>query len=226
MITCYARTAKLSQITLADVFLMETVETAALARFRNQADRLRHLVGRLLSRQMVAELTQQSPLDIAVRLRCRHCGSTEHGKPYALFPGGSLPLSISHSAGRVLVATTRGSDVGVDIELIDADRYRDELLDHIEAPLERGSTPRNATAFTRLWTHKEAVLKCTGDGLMRAPSSFAVDFSRKVPVPIDASNRFSTPIGLATLDFSDGYAGAVAVSGAESFMVELRSWKH
>jgi len=225
MVACYVRTAKLSQVTQADVRLLEPAERAALARFRKPADRLRYLAGRLLSRHIVAELTHRSPIDIIVRLWCRHCGSRVHGKPYALYPGGALPLSISHSGDQVLVATTSGSDVGVDIEFIDTVRYWDELLDQIEAPFERGRTPRNALAFTRLWTHKEAVLKCTGDGQLRAPSSFAIDFSSKVPKLIDANKQFSSPIGLTTLDVTDGYVGAVAVGGTKRFTVQLRSWQ-
>ena len=222
MVICYVRLAEISQAELCDVDVLEPSERVRMMQFAKPADRLRFVTGRYLARQLVAELTNRTPTDIVVRMRCVHCGSKTHGKPYAVHPGGTLPLSIAHSAARVLVATTTGPEVGADIELIDETRFNEQVLDQIESPLERGSQPRVAAAFTRLWVHKEAVLKCTGDGLMLSPRSFSIDFSRDPPRVLGWTGQVGPPIGLATLDVADGYVAAVAVGGTREFRVDLR----
>jgi 4'-phosphopantetheinyl transferase len=167
----------------------------------------------------VAEVTQRREREIAIRTRCVHCGADTHGQPYAMHPGGTLPVSIAHSAERVLVATTTATAVGADIELIDEPRFNAQLFDHIEAPHEH--TPRMAAAFTRLWVHKEAVLKCTGDGLVVSPRTFSIAFDRDPPSLIGWTGKLAS-IGLASLDVGRRYAAAVAVGGTCEFKLEMR----
>lgn len=88
----------------------------------------------------------------------------EHGKPtLADYP--DIHFSLSHC--RDAVACVVGdSPVGIDVECID--RYRPLLLDYAMSPLEREqilASPDAATAFVRLWTMKEALLKLTGQGI-------------------------------------------------------------
>ena len=218
MVTCYVRLARPAAADLGDIDDLDPSERLRMLRFAKLADRLRFATGRRLVRQLVAELTGRRPAEIVIRTRCLHCGSNTHGKPYAVHPGGTLPVSIAHSAERVLVTATTGPAVGADIELIDASRYHEHVLDDIQSPHER--TPRTAAAFTRLWVHKEAVLKCTGEGLMRSPRSFSIDFDHNPPNLIGWAGP-TAPIGLATLDVGGGYAAAVAVGGTRAIDVAL-----
>jgi len=78
-----------------------------------------------------------------------------------------------------------------------------------------------AAAFPRLWVHKDAVLKCTGDGLMVSPRTFSIAFDRNPPSLIGWIGKLA-PIGLATLDVGKRYAAAVAVGGTRAFKLEMR----
>ena len=222
MVTCHVRMARISATEWFDIDVLEPSERVRMMQFIKPADRLQFATGRHLARQLAAEITRRMPTEIFIRSRCIHCGSPLHGKPFAVHPAGTLPLSIAHSAGWVLVAATNGPDVGADIEMINEARHEEHLLDQIESPLERRRGPRDAAAFTRLWVHKEAVLKCTGHGLMLSPRSFSIDLSCDPPSVIVGSAHFATLIGLATLDAPVGYVAALAVAGTQKFTVEVR----
>jgi 4'-phosphopantetheinyl transferase len=201
---------------------LSTGEHQRALRFHRTDDRHRFAAGRLVARELAAELAGARTADIAVRLECRHCGSAEHGKPFATYPGGTVPLSISHSAEMILVAATLGADVGADIERIDPASFDASLFEQIESSFERGRTPCDVIAFLRLWTLKEAALKCTGDGLMTSPRSFTIDMRLDPPVLTGGTGPLAAPMALRTLDVGDGYMAALALSGASAFQVEMR----
>ncbi|WP_313919488.1 4'-phosphopantetheinyl transferase superfamily protein [Tahibacter sp.] len=91
-----------------------------------------------------------------------------HGKP-ALAAGG-FDFNLSHSGGAAVVALGRGVEVGVDLESPGRPRPHAELARRYFCGPEAqsiGNTPEalRETAFLRLWTAKEAVLKALGRGL-------------------------------------------------------------
>lgn len=220
MDVCFVRLGGIANAAADKVDFLTTEEEQRSRRFARSEDRLRFIVGRRLSLQIVSDLTGCRPSDVAVRTKCMRCGTDRHGKPFAVHPGGILKLSIAHSGAHVLVAVTFAREVGVDIEMIDRSRFDTGILTQIESAHEQGHTPREAAAFTRLWVHKEAVLKCTGAGLYLSPRMFSVDFSASRPVVLDPSGCFAMPISLAGLPIADGYAAAVALSGESPFTIE------
>lgn len=88
----------------------------------------------------------------------------EHGKPMLVdYPDIHFNLSHCRDAVACIVG---GQPVGIDVECID--RYRPLLLDYTMNEHERAhiaASPEPATAFIRLWTMKEALLKLTGQGI-------------------------------------------------------------
>lgn len=95
------------------------------------------------------------------------------GKPF-LAGGSGISFSLSHSAGRSLVALSLSGEVGCDIE----DRFGDDDVMGLCAPvlhasefdaMERLSPPERQDAFRRYWVRKEAVLKAAGSGFLRDP---------------------------------------------------------
>lgn len=185
-------------------------ERERAAAFRHERDRHRFIgrqvVLRRLLRRYGADLgTDEFP-------------TARRGKPYVTTPA-DLRFSLSHSDGLVLVAVTRGHEVGVDVErirpLADFHAFCDGALDPEErAELTAASEDVQLPLALKTWTAKEAVLKATGDGLGVEPSHFG--FSGQVPgVPW----RARAGPGLERLESwrvthlpLDGAIGAVAVA--------------
>ena len=81
---------------------------------------------------------------------------------------GGLRFSLSHSADRALVATTRNRAIGCDLEALRDVRLGQDLARRIFAPeefevLARLEGEAWQRAFFRCWTLKEAWLKARGD---------------------------------------------------------------
>ena len=94
---------------------------------------------------------------------------TERGKPY--FPHSDLHFSISHSKGHVFCALSH-NPIGIDAE--EADReislaLGKKILSQWEyAQWQRATDPRKA--LLTFWVLKEALAKCTGEGLRGYPN--------------------------------------------------------
>jgi len=110
----------------------------------------------------------------------------EHGKPFldAVFPAGTraFDFNVSHSGGALLVAIARNQEVGVDIETQRRRRPALELArrffaDDEAAALAGLGEAQRQTAFLRLWSCKEAVVKALGIGIGfgLARLQFAID---------------------------------------------------
>jgi 4'-phosphopantetheinyl transferase len=132
----------------------------------------------------------------------------EHGKPRLAEEPERLAFNLSHSDELVLVAVSRGREVGVDVE-------REKPARDLVALAERALDPGEATAvhaaagdertrlFYELWTWHEARLKCLGIGLAATPAGA------------------SPPVAVATVPIDPEYAAAVAVTGNA---VPVRCW--
>lgn len=102
------------------------------------------------------------------------------GKPELEPPTGTPPLrfNLTHTHGLVACALVDGADIGIDAEQIDPSRPLLELAEHYFADAEiaqlraAGGASR-ATAFYRLWTLKEAIIKAIGEGLSLPLKRFA-----------------------------------------------------
>jgi len=114
------------------------------------------------------------------------------GKPAVPVMPNSPPgfqFNISHSAGRVLLAATWGTAVGVDLEVPRPGVEIEELVrrffsaDEVAAwqhlPLEL-----RTSGFYHLWTRKEAVVKAVGRGLSLPLDSFQVTFDPRGPCQV------------------------------------------
>jgi 4'-phosphopantetheinyl transferase len=99
------------------------------------------------------------------------------GRPcIAAMPG--IGLSYATREGVVLVVLGQGT-VGADVEIIDPLAEIPWNILHAEERDDLSRLPGAARneAFYRIWTAKEALLKATGTGLLREPSSFAMSLS-------------------------------------------------
>ncbi|WP_346533499.1 4'-phosphopantetheinyl transferase superfamily protein [Micromonospora sp. DPT] len=147
-------------------------------------------------------------------------GRRPDGRPWVRAGGVSLPVSVSHAEGVVVVAARRAGAVGVDVE-----RRRPlpalALAHRWYAPPEAawlGDLPDAARveAFLLLWTAKEAVGKALGRGLRAGGLRRLMpvpEHPRELlrPLPDRAGVRVGHPgcgAGLVLAVAVDGYPGA------------------
>jgi 4'-phosphopantetheinyl transferase len=152
----------------------------------------------------------------AADLRFARC---DRGKPH--LTGGELEFNVSHSAGALLLALSRNVELGVDLEAA-ARRTRSvpELARRWFAPSEADAlaalpSAQQHTAFLRLWTCKEAVLKCLGHGISFGLHRVAMELSAHAEVSglrtdIDTGG---VPLQLAILAPDAAHVGALAWRG-------------
>ena len=145
-------------------FDLETALLELSPERREQALRYRHELGR-----------RQCALAYLLLKRALHEGYGitgnprfnygEHGKPLlADYP--DIHFSLSHCREAVACAVS-DRPVGIDVESIG--RYREQLAAYTMSEDERAAIAAAASpevAFTRLWTMKEALLKCSGQGIV------------------------------------------------------------
>jgi 4'-phosphopantetheinyl transferase len=155
--------------------VLSAEELARTSRYRHAADRDRARTGRGLLRRLLAGYLGASPAALAI-------DTGEFGKPQLTGDADDavVAFNASGSAHLALFAFARSTPVGVDIEAFAtspgaqgkalpsphgvqsmATRFAAD-----EAALIRGLPEADAAAaFLRLWTCKEACLKCRGSGL-------------------------------------------------------------
>lgn len=88
----------------------------------------------------------------------------EHGKP-SILGHPDIHFSLSHCR-EAAICVLSDRPVGIDIETIH--RYSESLVRYTmndEEIAQILAADRPALAFTRLWTQKEALVKCTGEGI-------------------------------------------------------------
>ena len=128
-----------------------------------------HETGRRLLARMYARQFGRALPEIAVG---------ERGKPY--FPDGSACFSITHTPHHAFCALS-DRPVGIDAEELDR-RVSPRLAEKILSPSEKArydAAENQAEALLRLWVLKEALVKCTGEGLRGYPNH--TDFSPDDP---------------------------------------------
>lgn len=166
--------------------LLNDEEQSRAARFHFPADRDRWMRSRALLRMSLAQRLGVDARAIAFR-----CGP--NGKP-ELQEQAAVPLrfNLSHSGDYVAVAIS-AEQVGVDLEQWEGSLPVIELAEHEFRPDESAAISESAEPhllFYRLWTAKEAVMKCTGFGLSLPPASIIVRGSSGTAHRIDADEKF------------------------------------
>ncbi len=181
-------------------------------RFRFERDRSRYTVGRALLRGLLARYLKTAPEELQFQYG-------EFRKP-ALRSGPWFNLS--HSGPIALYAFSATGQIGIDVELDDANFARERLAERFFSPAEVSvlrSLPADVQprAFLICWTRKEAFIKARGDGLSLALDSFDVTLAPDTPAALlrtawcrDEARRWRLE------DLSDrqgGYVAAVAMRG-------------
>ncbi len=190
-------------------------ERARARRFRFETDRRRFISRRGVLREVLARYLGLPAAALQYRL-------ASYGKPEL---AGPLPIdlrfNLSHSAGLVLIAITQDREVGVDVELVEAQQADDGVARRFFArgeiaELDRFDGHEWIEAFFRCWARKEAFIKARGEGLSFPLEQFEVSVGPYEPARIlrvdgDASEALGW--SMLALNPAPGYAGAVVVEG-------------
>lgn len=105
----------------------------------------------------------------------------EHGKP-SIIGRPDLHFSLSHCR-EAAICVLSDRPVGIDIESVG--RYNERLVRYTMNDEEMAqilASARPDLAFTRLWTQKEAVLKCTGEGIGNDLKNVLKNFRESSPI--------------------------------------------
>jgi 4'-phosphopantetheinyl transferase len=146
--------------------LLSAGEREREARFHFEADRHRFRVTRALVRRVLGEY-----LDIDPRT-CEFVAN-EHGRPALVGCGADqapIQFNLSHTRDLIVLAVTRGREIGVDVERLRGARRTVDLAERFFADFE-SERVGNAAAherddlFYRFWTLKESYIKARGLGL-------------------------------------------------------------
>ena len=199
--------------------LLDHEEQLRSAEYRFNLDRRRFELGAVLLRLAVRTVGWREGA-IRVDRTCNLCGKP-HGRPRVV--GFNGHVSVSHSGNVVAVAITSAGPVGLDVEAIDgraATEYR-SLADLVVSATER-SFVDSRTAFLKVWTRKEAVLKATGYGLRVPMAEVIISSPYREPKLISLRGERSIPCFIQDIDAGAGYCAAVAVFANSAIDVVAR----
>ncbi len=134
----------------------------------------RFIVSRGILRQLLSSYLHYDPSAIPL-------GSNKHGKPEIARDKLSTPVEFntSHSGNLILIAVTRNTEVGVDIESLREVKRLDKIIDRYYTQAERSfvsscASEKKNDAFFYIWTSKEAVIKARGLGVSSRLRDFDV----------------------------------------------------
>ncbi|PYR92164.1 MAG: 4-phosphopantetheinyl transferase [Acidobacteria bacterium] len=202
-------------------------ERSRSSRFRFERDQQRFIVAHGVLRDVLGCYLETKPREIT--FACNAFGKPDLSPVFR----SRLKFNLSHSAGLALIAIAADSNVGVDLECIQAQCDYAEIARRFFSPVEIAqlhALPSHlyAEAFFNCWTKKEAYLKARGEGLSIPLNSFSVPLttdSAHTPVDLYRAPHDIVPAkrcSLYTLQPAPGYIGALAIEGSGW---RLRQWQ-
>jgi 4'-phosphopantetheinyl transferase len=183
-------------------------ERERASRFRFEADRRRFLLSHYALRRILANLLQADPAALTFRIG-------EYGRPeLAGAFSRAMWFNLSHCSDLALVAVSRETPIGVDLEPLrlapDALELGQSILNHRELQdVADANEPERSRKFLQYWTRKEALLKAIGTGISsRVPEldTFMADAPWN-PLRVMSHDAVWT---LQSFEISDRHVAAVA----------------
>ncbi len=191
-------------------------ERTRAARLRTEEQQRRFTTARGTLRALAGGYLSCDPELVQLR-------TDERGKP--CLADEALAFNLSHAGSMGLFAFALRRRIGIDVESasrrVAADRIAERFLAESEASRLR-SLPKQVRhhAFLRCWTHKEAYLKATGEGISAGSlSRFEVSVDPRLPACLERVDGATEEAGrwrLEDLPLERGdFVGAVCVEGQD-----------
>lgn len=185
-------------------------------KFHFRKDRERYIVAHSSLRHILSRYLDLPPDQI-------HFTYNEQGKPELdpAYDYNAMRFNLSHSDSVGLVAISRGSRLGVDVERIRLQAHIEEIAHRFFSPgevrqLMSQPESQREEAFFRCWTRKEAYLKALGVGMLLPLDHFEVALEPGVPpkiIHIGGDEGEAERWNLYHIDPMEGYIGALVVEG-------------
>jgi 4'-phosphopantetheinyl transferase len=202
-------------------------ERARAERFRFDKDRNQFIESRATLRLLLSQYLNVSPAGLTF-------SKTAHGKP-ALAKGqsqGGLRFNLSRRDGLALVAVTRDREIGVDVELIQADLPLFEIAnvsfsENELAILQSLPESQQAAGFYNCWTRKEAYVKARGEGFSFPLKQFDVSLTPGAAAELLEVRGSNTEVDRWTmqeLSAGDGYVAALMFEGRNATVL-CEDWR-
>jgi 4'-phosphopantetheinyl transferase len=152
---------------------LDANELARAGRFHFERDRIIYTAAHWLLRSALAEAG-------GLPAAAWRFANGPHGKP-RIDPAlghDALSFNLSHTKALVACAITSGTEIGIDVELMEPRRSGLDIAEYYFSAAEVKLLHAMPAAlqmrtFFRLWTLKESLIKTTGEGLQRALDSFS-----------------------------------------------------
>jgi len=139
-----------------------------------------------------------------------------------------LTFNLSHSGGVAVIAVTRATAVGIDVEQVDKALEVDQLARRVLSETERErlfsvAHGERRRAFLRLWTHKEAYVKARGEGLGAPLAEIEVQLPTDgLTARLTDRRHAGDTWTLRELSLAPEYVGALAVACRDPAIEQTR----
>jgi len=178
MPTVFVKIAEMKEI--LDFSFLSPEELSLCQSFFPQHRQQQFIWGRKLLRNLLQEVFPEKEISSF----CLKPSSSE--KPKLFYKEKEFTecsVNISHSKSWVMAGLSRGCRIGVDIEEEREHARLEAWLDYLCHPKEKERLKQKDRSYlnqelTRLWTAKEAALKCVGEGLKESLQELEVDFEK------------------------------------------------
>ena len=131
----------------------------------------------------------------------------EHNKPLT----NNKYFNISHSNGLVIFSYLDDIEIGIDIEKIR--EAKEDLIKYISSPLECKYIDSNRK-FYEIWTSKEAIVKCHGNGL--------TGIVKEIPgLPLIGTKEYQGKLYRCNMISNDIYAISVVINSDIDFNINF-----
>ena len=195
-------------------------------RFHFEKDRVRFVTARGILRQLLGTLLRIEPDRLCFQF-------SEYGKPSLTdeFSASDLKFNVSHSGEKLLIAISKGREIGIDVEKIRPDFSTEEIAERYFSAFEVTrfrSLPEEvrSEAFFSCWTRKEAYIKAIGNGLSCPLDEFDVTFAPGEPAGLLAVRGHAFPASawsMHDLEVGPGYKAALVAEGKD-WRLTFRDW--
>lgn len=194
---------------------LDTTERARFRKFQSEDARRRFVMCRASLRENMCNIQGCKNEDLRFSF-------LRQEKPIAFVNGTQISgdFSVSHSIDNGLLAFSNVGRIGADIEDRKMRHAIDGPIREVFSPreqlaLDQAGPEREFTLFFRLWTHKEAIIKATGEGfradttLFSLPDGLIEGARRSEFVYPQDSNQRWVLVNLENDDFAAAFAKEV-----------------